>query len=397
FHKETKEFLVFFWVLVAIILNSVVAFFYTLATTTDPTTLWSLVAVNFVYYLGIAQSGIVFSAIMRIAKSEWGRYFSRLGEILTLSSIPWAFILFLLIYFGGTDLLFYWAQPVAAHVEIGAFHHDSPWLDKEFFFWRAVITMALFYGMSYLYFRLARIEESKKSVGYDLEKRLNLYAGFVMFFYVVTNTNLAWDFGMMIIPHWESVIFPAYFWVGNLFACAAFLYLLSLIFLSPRTHEGDERTLVVRIVMEKTNLHSMATLLMGFTLLWVYMFWAQHIVTWYGDRPVLTEPLFWQMEGYFTWIFAAMIMGLFIVPFLALLTKRVKLALSSMAVVSLLICVGIWLNRYLMIVPVYTDGSESIVANWTGISLVFGGLAGTLLALIIFIKIFPYVSLIQEE
>jgi hypothetical protein len=388
---------VFFWVLVIVLVNSVVAFGYAVMTTTDPTTLWAMVAVNFVYYLGITQSGIVFSAIMRISKSGWGRYFSRLGEILTLCSIPWAFAVFFVIYFGGADLLFYWINPVAAQVEIGAFHADSPWLDKGFFFWRTVITMALFYGMSYIYFRLARVEESKKAVSFDLTKRLNLYAGFVMFFYVVTNSVIAWDFGMTIIPHWESVIFPIYYWVGNLFACAAFLYLLSLIFLSPRTHEGDEKTIIVRIVMDRANLHSMGTLLMAFTLLWVYMFYSQHIVIWYSDRPILTEPLFWQNRGYFAWLFALMIVCLFIVPFFSLITKRVKLALAPMAVVTVLICVGIWINRYLMIIPVFTDGSETIVANWTGISIVLGGLAGTLLGLEIFMKIFSYVSLIQED
>ena len=387
----------FFWVLIILLINSVVAFFYTMATTTDPTTLWAMVAVNFVYYMGITQSGIVFSAIMRVSKSKWGRYFSRLGEILTLCSIPWAFALFLVIYFGGTDLLFYWANPVPAQVEIGAWHVDSPWLNKSFFFWRTVGSFALFYGMSYLYFRLARVEESNKVVPFNLEKRLNLYAGFVMFFYVLTNTVTAWDFGMTIIPHWESVIFPPYYWVGNLFACSAFLYLLSLIFLSPQTHEGDEKTVIVRIIMEKANLHSMATLLMGFTLLWVYMFYSQHIVTWYGDRPILTEPLFWVMRGNFTWMFAVMICCLFIIPFLALLTKRVKLALSTMAVVAVVICVGVWINRYLMIIPVYTDGSESIVASWTGVSIVLGGLSGTLLGLIVFIKLFPYVTLIQQK
>ena len=38
---------------------------------------------------------------------------------------------------------------------------------------------------------------------------------------------MAWDFGMMIIRHWESSIFPPYYWVGNLFAGIAFLFLIS--------------------------------------------------------------------------------------------------------------------------------------------------------------------------
>ncbi|MBI3397776.1 MAG: hypothetical protein HY026_00810 [Deltaproteobacteria bacterium] len=351
--------------------------------TAETTTFWAMLSVNFVFYLGMTQTGIIFSAIMRIAKSEWGRYFSRLGEILTLSFIPVAFITFLIIYIGGAENLFYWASPSLSHGHDAG--HVSPWLGKGLFLWRTIITMAAFYIMSYIYFRTSRIEENGAHVSYDIEKRLNLMAGFVMVFYIIANTNVAWDFGMMIVPHWESTIFPAYFWVGNIFAGTAFLFLISLLFLSHRGGKG----------VGKERLDSMGKLLLGFTLLWTYMFWSQHIVIWYSDLPNLTRPLFKQMSGKYAITFSTMILALFVLPFFTLIFRRIKLSISGLSIIAFIICIGIWTNRYLMILPVFKNGSELVLATWTGISLILAGLGVTLLSVILFLRLFPKVTTIQ--
>src|SRR3989337_801482 len=192
-----------FWILAFLLVNGIISFAYSVSTASDPTNLWAMLAVNFCFFLGITQTGIVFSAIMRISKSQWSRHFNRLGEILTLSFIPVAFFMFLVLYLGGAEHLFYWYSP--GHGP----EHLSPWLDRKFFIWRYVVTMALFYGLSYVYFRGTRMEEREEPVGRNFKKGMNVIAGFVMFFYAAANTNVAWDFGMMIIRHWESTIFPA--------------------------------------------------------------------------------------------------------------------------------------------------------------------------------------------
>ena len=373
----------FFLILAFLLVNGIISFAYSVSTASDPTTLWAMFAVNFCFFLGITQTGIVFSAIMRIAKSEWSRYFNRLGEVLTLSFIPAAFIMFLVLYLGGAEHLFYWYSPDQAHDGHGTVHL-SPWLDRDFFIWRYVVTMALFYFTSFIYFRGTRIEERGEQVlGYDLKKRMNVLAGFVMFFYVFANTNVAWDFGMMIIKHFESTIFPAYYWVGNVFAAPAFLFLLSHLFIA---REPGEK-------LAANYLDSMGKLLLGFAMLWVYMFWSQHIVLWYADLPHLTKPVFKQMTGNFQGIFVVMLLAIFIIPFLALLFRRIKLSELSLTAVAVIICTGVWMNRYLMVVSVFSDGTTPVLATYTGVSLIFAGLAAVVLSLFFFNKVFPGISL----
>lgn len=378
-----KNKMITIWVLLALLVNGIAVFAYNIAVAEDTTKFWALLATTYIYYLGLTQTGIVFSAIMRAVKSGWGRHFSRLGEILTLSFIPAAFVLFLIIYFGGTEHLFYWARPQ----EAGHGEHAmrlSPWLGKGLFFWRTIISTALFYIMSFVYFRYSRIEERCSS---DMKSPVNLMGGLVIFLYVVTNTNTAWDFGMMIIPHWESSIFPVYFWVGNVFAGTAFVFLMAVYFI-PRA-PGEE--------MDKEHLDSMGKLFIGLSMLWTYMFWSQHIVLWYGNLPNLTGPLLKQREGSFAPVFALMILTVFIIPFFALLFRSVKLRVLSLSAVAFIICIGIWINRYLMVMPVFTNGEESVFATYTGVALFFAGLATVLLSFIAFRAFSPAVNLVPAS
>jgi hypothetical protein len=364
------------WLLLLLLTNGIVAFAYNVAIAKDATNLWALLATIYIYCLGLTQTGVTFSAIMRISRSEWGSQFSRLGEMLTLSFIPTSFILFLLIYFGGTEHLFYWARPQeAAHG--GHVLPLSPWLGKGLFLWRTVILSALFYLVSFIYFRYSCIEKRDAS---DIKNPLNILAGFVILLYILTNTNTAWDFGMMIIPHWESSIFPVYFWMGNILGGTAFLFLMGIYFI-PKTHRET--------YWSKEHLNSAGKLLLGFSLFWVYLLWSQHIVIWYGGLPNLTGPLFKQQKGSYAPTFIFMILTIFLVPFLSLIFRKIRLNLRAFSAVAFIICIGVLINRYLIVIPVFTDGKENVFATYTGVSLLVSGLAAVLLSFIAFRNLFP--------
>jgi hypothetical protein len=287
-------------------------------------------------------------------------------------------VTFLVIYLGGMEHLFYWAAPVSESASHGG-GHISPWLSKGLFFWRFVITMALFYIMSYIYFRIGRAEENEIVDPYHKKERSNIAPALVCFFYVIVNTNLAWEFGMTIIKHWESSIFAPYYWCANLLAGTAFLFLISLRFI-PRA-PGEE--------VDKNLLDSIGKVMLGFVLLVTYMFWSQHIVIWYGNLPARTGPLFKQMSEAYGPAFTLMILMIAVVPFFALLFRRIKLSVRSLSVIAVVICFGILINRYLMIIPVYSDGDLSASAIWAGIALVIGGVSAALLSVKVFLQLFP--------
>lgn len=373
------------WALIILFANGVISFAYTAMNTVEPGTIWGALAVSYIYFLGVTQTGIALSAVMRISKSGWGKHFSRLGEILTLSFIPLAVIGFIIIYVGGTEHLFWWAKHEATAGGHGAHggHPISPWLDKSLFLWRTIIAYVLFYVVSYAYFTAGRAEE-KGALDHAGSTKLNILAAFVMILYVLTNTNTAWDFGMMIIQHWESSIMPPYFWVGNLLAASAFVFVISRYFI-PRKQDEP---------INKWHLDSVGNLILGFALLTTYMFWSQNVVIWYGDLPNLTKPFFKTREGYFALPFVVMMLCIFVIPFFSMIIRKIKLCNISITVVAALVCFGVWINRYLMVIPVFSDGNLSAGAAWTVISLLFGVLSATLLSIMIFRKLFPEVPVV---
>lgn len=358
-----------FWLLIILFLNGIISFVNDVKATPEPTKLWAFLAVNFVFFLNVSQTGIAFSAIMRIVKSEWGRYYSRLGEILTLSFIPMAVTIFYVLYSEGIDYLFYLAP-----------------LSKGSFLWRHIITMAIFYIVSYIYFRTGRIEEKGVRVTYNIKRRLNLLASMVIASFVITNTNTSWDFGMTIIPNWESSVFPPYFWVGSIYAGTAFLLIAAIMFIRPKPENS----------LNKEHLSPIGKLLLGYAMLWIYMLWSQYIVIWYEDLPDLTEPLFRQMGGNYRLTFFIMIVSAFALPFIALIQRGIRHSSRAMFIVASIVCIGIWTNRYLMILPVFSDGSIPIVPTWTGISLIVAGPAASLLSIIFFFILFPGVTAISK-
>ncbi len=366
------------WISIALVLNAIASFASSVSHNAEPATLWAFFVTNYIFFLGITQAGIIFSVVMRLSRSKWAMHFVRLGEMLTLSFIPFAFIGFIAIYMGGTEHIFYWANPEL----LDGGGHMSPYLKKGLFLWRNIISMSLFYIVSFIYFRIGRIEESGRKLNYDIKSRLRVVAAIVMVFYVIMSTFTAWDFGMTLIQHWESSVFSLYFWNGNLLAGFAFLLFISNFFIESAPGAG----------IAKKYLDGYAKVLIGFVLLWTYLLWSQHIVIWYGDVPQLTEPLFRAMRGNYGLPFNVMLLTGLLIPFFALLFKRIKHSTIALSVIAVLICIAIWLNRYLMIVPVFSDGSEPLIVTWTGISLILGGISSVILSLIVFRKLFPSVD-----
>jgi len=376
--------MIYVLILLAIMLNAIITFAYTSTHAAQPASMWGLLSVNFLYFMGISQTGVVISGIFRISKSKWGKFFSRFGEIMTISYIPIGVVTYYIIYYGGTEHLFWWAQPGAAEAAHG---HLSPWLDKDLYFWRNTGLMIFFYGVSIAYYVLARKEEfyerAHAPVPENIEKALNVMAGVVFLGYIALNTNISWDFGMMIIKHWESTIFPPFYWVGNIYAAAPFLFILGYCYIHKRTGK----------VLNKEHLDSMSIFILGFTLVWIYMFWSQHIVIIYGDMPALTTPLVKQMSGYYSKFFIAMMLAIFFIPFFAFLFRDIKMRLATHIIVGVVVCIGVWLSRYLMIMPVFENGASPAFATWTNLSLVVGGLASVIFSVLVFQKLFPEVAI----
>ncbi|MFQ5549488.1 MAG: hypothetical protein ACE5FV_14440 [Woeseia sp.] len=373
------------------------SFVYLLATAPEAVP-WSFFVANFVFLLGVSQFGIAFSAIMRICRTDWARPFYRLGEIVTLAFFPFAIVLFLLIYANGKEHLFYWLSPEPGE-------QLNPWLDADFLLARNLVAQLLFYGLAIVYFLMGLLpdvtgESMENGPGWrrsfykwlwslkqgrddaSLKSNMFLYAPVVLLVAGVANTFIAWDFGMMLIPHYHSTVFPMYFILGNMLAGTAAILILAAVM---------SRALGLGEFFKTVQLKSMGIVITGFTLLWLYMFWAQYFVTWYGNLPHETGPLWAQMFGHYAPYFWVMIACVFVIPIGSLIFAPAKRRWWSLLLVGAVINVGVWINRYLIVVPA-SQADHVPFASLTELTLVAGLVAGFLLSLLLLFQVFPMIS-----
>ncbi|MCH8334695.1 MAG: hypothetical protein IIC61_02280 [Proteobacteria bacterium] len=292
-------------VLAVLLLAGAGSFVYMLTTAPDSIP-WSFFVASYVFLLGVSQFGIAFCAMMRICRAKWSRPFYRTAELATLAFFPFAIILFLLIFAYGKEHLFFWLSPEPGE-------HLSPWLNADFLLIRNLVAQLLFYGLAIVYFLTGLLpdvtrESTESGPGWrrslykwlwslrqrrddrNLKSNTSFYAPLILVVAVIANTFISWDFGMMLFPHYHSTVFPLYFILGNMLAGTAGILILGAV---------TSRTLDLTAFFKTVQLKSMGIVITGFALLWLYMFWAQFIVTWFGNLPHETGPLWSRMYGHY--------------------------------------------------------------------------------------------------
>jgi formate-dependent nitrite reductase membrane component NrfD len=318
-----------------------------------------LLTVSFLYLMGISQAGVAFCAMTRLMRARWARPFYRLAGLSTMAFLPFALGMLLLIYGYARAELFYWLASASEA-------HPSPWLNVRWLLIRNLLGLLLFYGLSALYVMKSLQPDLPAGEGDQVdpgttERQLYLLSPWVLVAFVICNTLFAWDFGMMLIPHWHSTVFPIHFWFGNLFAGTAALILFPA--LLGRSHFGPDQ------------IRSLGMLLTAFTLMWLYFYWAQFFVIWFGNIPREFEPVWRQMYGHYAPYYWSMMLGCFFLPFAALIFAAVKRSLAAMCVIAAGINAGIWMNKYLIVVPALAPGDRPF-DSWLDVIVALGLAAG---------------------
>ncbi len=367
------------WVLIVLFVVGVASLVYGWADeSTQPDI--GLLIVSYLFLMGVSQVGVVFCAITRLVHAQWAKPYYRLAEISTLAFTPFAFVGFLLIFVYAQDDLFYWLSPAPEE-------HLSAWLNIDWLLIRNLAALAVFYGLS-TYYALKALKpdladaEMQEADHREVAGQLYMLSPLVIAAFITCNTFIAWDFGMMLIPHWHSTVFPILFWFGNLFAGTAALIVFPALLgrtSTPDSHFGPDQV------------RSLGMMVTGFTLLWLYFFWAQFFVIWFGNLPHEGEPLWRQMEGDYGPFFWTMIAACFFLPLVAALFAVVKRSVFGMCVVAASVNLGIWISKYLMIMPVFPPYNQPFT-HWIDIVLALGLLAGFLATIVVLAKRRPLYS-----
>ncbi len=364
------------WALIALFVLGLASLVYGLSNETARPD-FALFTASLLFLMGVSQAGVVFCAITRIVRAQWAKPYYRLAELSTLAFLPFAILGFLLVYSYGRDDLFYWLAATGDE-------HLSPWLNIRWLLARNLFGLLLFYGLAAVYvFKGLRPDLAGRANAAALdhrqvERQLYMLSPLVILAFVLCNTFFAWDFAMMLTPHWHSTVFPIIFWFSNILAGTAAL----IVFPALLSKGGFFGPLQIRYL---------GRLVHCFSLIWLYLFWAQFFVIWFGNLPEESAPLWRQMYGHYAPYFWTMMAGCFFVPFVALVFASIKGSLVSLCIIGFGINLGTWINKYLMIVPVFS-ADDTPFNSWLDLSLALGLLAGFLALLILLARRLPLYS-----
>src|SRR5436853_416131 len=159
---------------------------------------------------------------------------------------------------------------------------------------------------------------------------------------------LAFDLMMSLAHKWVSNLFGAFYFMGSFLAA---LMALAVLAIALRRRMG-----LAQLISAK-QLHDLGKLCFGFTVFWGYLMWAQYLVIWYGNLPEETYFIFYRLIGPWRPVGVAVFLLVLVFPFIGLIGVRPKRSPPTFLAFALVSLAGIWLERYLEIVPSINGGA----------------------------------------
>ncbi len=321
----------------------------------DAARAWQALLINFLFFTGLAQAGVVLSALVQLTSARWARPLKRAAEA-TAAFLPVSSILLAVLLVG----LPAWAPWAGAHG-----HAREGWLTVPWFAAREAAGFLLLLAVSaaYLYqsvrpdVGLLQELDGRPPAGFaarliarwhgatmerDLcQRSQSRLAPIVLITYGWVFSLVAFDFVMALDRHWYSALVGGHFFTGNLLAGIALLALAAA---------GRERLGLAAHVGHR-QLRDLGTLLFGFAILWAYLLWSQYLVIWYGNLPEEAAFVGHRLQG--PWAPVAWLAGalIFLLPFVVLLSRRLKASARALAAVAAAVLAGLWLERFVLVAP----------------------------------------------
>lgn len=369
---------------------------------------WGVYITNFVFFIGISHAGTLISAILRVTNAEWRRSVTRVAEAITVFALmvgaPMVLIdmgridrILHIVFYGRLNSPLLWDVCSICTYLTGSFTFlyvamipDLAILANKGPAWSKPSLLQRFYRAASLGYRGTPRQK------YLLERAMHAMSVIIIPVAVSVHTVVSWIFGMTLRPGWHSTIFGPYFVVGAIYSGTAALIVAMAVF---RKVYHLENLITMR------QFRALGALLMALTVIYLYFTLAEYLTTWYGGEAVdrrLLHTLMGQGPYGVTWW--AIVSGCFFLPAVLLVIPVVfpnKLSLKRLVVASVLINIGMWLKRYLIIVPtLMTPFIPAEAANltlhyrptlveWT---ITAGAFAVFLLLFTLFAKIFPIIS-----
>lgn len=364
---------------------------------------WGFAIVNFVWWIGIGHAGTLISAILLLLRQKWRTSINRFAEAMTLFAVACAGM-FPLLHM-GRPWLFYWMMPYPNTMYLWPqFRSPLVW---DVFAVSTYATVSLLFWFVGLIPDLATLRDRAKNraakVVYGFlamgwrgsavhwhryETASLLLAGLATPLVVSVHTVVSFDFAVALTPGWHTTIFPPYFVAGAIYSGFAMVMTLAI---PIRKYYGLEDFITMR------HLENMAKVMLATGLIVAYGYMMETFGAFYSGNQYDKFMVLNRWFGPYAFFYWMLILCNIVLPQM-MWFKKVRMNVLVLFVISLIVNVGMWLERFIIVVTsLHRDFLPSSWGMYYPTRWDYATFAGTvglfLTLLFLFIRYLPVISI----
>ena len=319
--------------------------------------LWSSALINGWFFFSIALMGTTFIAINNGSQSAWIVVLLRVFEAVSLY-LPIGAITLVIVFIGsslGWNHLYHWmgegvTDPASPHYD-ALIAHKEPYLNLPFWWGRAIVMMGVWIFFTYLFRRRSIAQDTNPQGAKGFQRNMVLAAFFLVFF-GYSSVIASWDWLMSLDVHWFSTLYGWYVFSGMWIGGMIVVFMIT-------------NYLMQNGYMKEVNashIHDLGKFIFGVSFLWTYLFFSQFMLIWYANIPEEVTYYIPRIQDY-PWTFWGMVGINFIIPMLFLMSKTTKRNRNILAIVSVIIFFGHWMDTYFLVTPatMHADGQIGVI------------------------------------
>ena len=365
---------------------------------------WGFAIINFVWWIGIGHAGTLISAILLLFRQRWRTSINRSAEAMTIFAVLCAGM-FPILHTGRPWLAVYWLFPYPNSMDIWP-QFRSPLIWDVFAVGTYLTVSLLFWGLGMIpdlatfrdrakhlvtkrIFGMLAMGWRGSAIHWERYEMASLMlAGLSTPLVLSVHSVVSFDFAISIIPGWHTTIFPPYFVAGAIYA--GFAMVLTLM-IPLRALYGLQDFITER------HLDNMGKVMLVAGLIVAYGYFMEQFMAWYSASQYEGFLMQNRMFGPYGLVYWALILCNILVPQI-LWSRRVRLSTFWLFVVSMFINVGMWLERFIIVVgSLHRDYMPS---SWDmyyptiwDVALFVGTIGFFVLAFFLFVRGLPLIAI----
>jgi Ni/Fe-hydrogenase subunit HybB-like protein len=234
----------------------------------DPKATWGIYLVNMIFWSCLAITGPVLAGAIQITEGRWSPSVKRIA-LTTAGFLPVSFVGFVILFFGRATLYPWVTKPI---------ENKAVWLNVPFMSLRIAVGTAVLYWVAITFARAVFAQDSAPADTPEAVARRTKLATILLILFVVVVSLWAFDLVMTLDPIWYSGLFGGYYVVKALYTGFGLVTFLTI--------RANARGITN---VAPSGIQDMAKLTFAMSVMWMYFFFSQYLVIWYGNVPIETR------------------------------------------------------------------------------------------------------------